>query len=213
MATNATPRGKATLLAILLLALASSVLPEGRVDGDVFVYPGPWSAEDEHAGDFYIVNNTDATISLPGSPAIAGKAFSNTTIAPWGVLANTNVSINESYKDSNLTINIQAQQNVPACSVQVSFSGTSDDVYWKVVPDASFQPITATPAKSSSGALAFTYIQWSPVDQTYNANYVVTLVAGPGIDKSPDTGTKVLLVISRNFSANYYQYGLGFTTW
>jgi len=217
MATIATSRERVTLWECFLLALLLPVLLASRADGQdlgLAIYQGSrGDPTPSKAGDFYIVNNTDATISFSVSGITFKNPFNTTTIPPWGVAASTNIDLTAMGGDSgsgSLKFNIQAQANVPACTLQIgaSVNTQNDYIYW-ALGGVTFSTVPTSPpywTLSPSGAYTFDdYLFY----QILNPSYVATLAVGLGNDSgSVYTGTKVLLVISQN-TTQYPIYQLG----
>ena len=218
MAIIATSRERAALWACLLLALLLPVLRASRAEGQVTIYQAV--ADVSKAGDFYIVNNTNATISFTVTDVTFTNPFKTTTIQPWGAAATTDIDLTKMSGNgqgdfSGLTFNFSARANVPACTLQLWNGANAKGVAWWLVGDSSFSTPNDPFAPSPSGAYPYPAVGAAPgvVYQIFNSSYVASLMAGPGTDKgpgthtNPTTGTKVVLLISQNSSRTIYQQG------
>ena len=210
MAMTANPRERATLLAILLLAASPAAFLENRADGQISVWNGPrGDPTPATAGDLYIVNNTNATISFSVSPMKPQNPFNTTTISPYGVAASTDLNLYGSGAPSNFQI--QGPAPVPACSFTIYADIPSSDLLpttWMISGDSSFTSGGGgdpwTPIPSPGGA--YTYVGYVAM-QILNDYYVVTLAVYQGDDSTKVlSGTKILVLISRNAPAPMYQY-------
>ena len=214
MATIATSRECAARWACFLPALLLPVLLASRVDGQIAIYQGGrGDPTPSKAGDFYIVNNTDATISFSVSGITFKNPFNTTTIPPWGVAASTNIDLTAmggSSGSGGLTFNFQARAKVPACTlaIQASLNTQDDWVYWTLEGDSTFSTVpTSLPPSILSPSGAYTFND-GLFYQILNPSYVATLAAAAGNDSGKVlTGTKVLLVISQNTPYAIYQLG------
>ena len=219
MAIIATSRERVTLWVCLLLTVLLPVLRASRADGQVTIYQAV--ADVSKGGDFYIVNNTNATISFTVTNMTFRNPFNTTTIEPWGAAATTDIDLTKMSGNGNnagLTFQFSARANVPACTLQIQAGADNLGVAWSLYGDSSFSTPKDPWTPSPSGAYPYPAVEVGAdnVYQIFNSSYVATLMAGAGTDNGtaththPTTGTKVVLVISQNSSRTLYQQGGNF---
>jgi len=183
-------RRATTVLVGVPLALAVALMLSREAPGDVFVY----QAHTPKAGDFYIVNNTSATVTFSNDGIPLRNNFNSLVIQPWGVAASPNVDVTKAVgpNGQGMTFHIQAQGSVAAITFGMDTGYANDsNTVWSIRGNDPQKPVL-----SPSGAFWYTNGQWA--EQITFDNYVVTLVSGTGVDDpSNATGWKILLIISR----------------
>ena len=195
-------RRATTVLVGVPLALAVALMLSREAPADVYVY----QAHTPTAGDFYVVNNTSATVTFSNDGIPLRNNFNPLVIQPWGVAASPNVDVTKAVgpNGQGMTFHIQAQGSAAAITFAMHTRYANDsNTVWGIGGD---DPQTT----AHSGALSYSNGQWA--EQITFDNYVVTLVSGTGVDdpKNP-TGWKILLIISQGSPSRVlYQNAVAF---